>query len=236
MQGRIAQISVGHSIEETETAMRPHQIIIPGILQILLFPGLIIAQDEEPPPQRRHEVSFGVGVAFPFEKDPLNIAGEEKVPPCTAISFLYRYHINTRFSAGLQLVGYTWKTPPYIVESSESITQNLSFTLVSVDFGVHVRYAFLDGPLRPYTYVMINYVGGSVENGQTGTLNQSGFAVGGGVGITWMVIDAFGLSFEGLGNFGSAKWKQKPFSNSTGSDYDPSMVALLISASYYWGE
>ena len=210
--------------------------IVALLLQVLLLPGLLMAQEEAAPPQRRNEISFGVGVAFPFEKDPLNITGEEKIPPCTAISFLYRYHINSRYSIGVQLVGYTWKTPPYLVESSGSITQNLSFTLVSYGLGAHVRYTFLDDPVKPYAYFMVNYAGGSVENGQTGTLYQSGFAVGGGLGIAWMFADAFALSFEALGNFGSSTWKQKPFVNSTSSDYDPSMAALVVSLSWFWGE
>ena len=83
---------------------------------------------------------------------------------------------------------------------------------------------------------MVNYAGGSVQSDQTGTLSQSGFALGGGVGVIWMVGDAVGISLEGLGNFGDAKWKQPPFQNSTGTDFDPSMFAIVAGVSYFWGE
>ncbi len=203
---------------------------------VFVFPAALYAQDE-PPAIFRNEISLGLGVAMPSEQDPLNVPGEEKLSSSFAFSFLYRYHMNGRFAIGVHMYGYDCKTPTYAVQKiGETATQNLSFTLVSLNLGAQIRYTFLDGTFKPYVYAMVNYVGGSVQNDQTGTLNQSGFSAGGGAGVAWMISDNFALSLEGLASFGNANWKQKPFENSTGTGYDPSMVGVLLYISYFWGE
>ncbi len=207
------------------------------LASVLMVSGSLFAQEESPPPMFRHEIGFGIGVAFPFEKDPLNVPVEEKVSPSLALGLLYRYHISTTFSVGLQMIGYAGRTPTYAVQKEgESTSKNLSFSLTSFNIGLQVRYTLTETPVRPYALAMVNFVSGSLQNDETGTLSNSGFSAGGGVGIAWMVSPQVAISLEGDGLFGNATWKQKPFVNSTGSEYDPSMFGLLLSVSYFWGE
>jgi hypothetical protein len=207
------------------------------LFAVLSSTGTLIAQEEPGLPLFRNEIGFGVGIASPTEKHPLNVPGEQKVSTSVAINFLYRYHVTSRFSVGVQMFGYTGKTPSYTVQKEgESFTRDLSFTLTSLDLGVQVRYAFLESTIRPYAFGMLNYVAGAVQNDEAGTLNNSGFSAGGGVGVAWMVGAQIALSLEGVGAFGNATWKQRPFLNSSGTEYDPSVLGLLVSVSYFWGE
>ena len=46
----------------------------------------------------------------------------------------------------------------------------------------------------------------------------------------------FDVVLEGMGSMGTAQWKSQPFTNSTGSDFNPSMVAGTLGFRYAWGE
>lgn len=195
----------------------------------------VSAQEDVEVSPLRNEFLLGVGAAFPGEQHPLNTAGEARVPTSVGVNLAYLYRVTPEWGIGLRMVGYFVKTPSYTVQlAGESFTRDLAFTLTSINIGGEVRYSFTREGAVPYAFGIVNYVGGSVQNDVMGTLNSNGFSGGVGVGVSLPVGGQFSLGFEGVASFGTAKWKQKPFENSSGTAYDPSMFGLFVNASYRW--
>jgi hypothetical protein len=58
----------------------------------------------------------------------------------------------------------------------------------------------------------------------------------GGAGASLKLGESFALSLEALASLGSANWKQKPFLNSSGREFNPSLLSLTLNLSYMWGD
>jgi hypothetical protein len=58
----------------------------------------------------------------------------------------------------------------------------------------------------------------------------------GGASASLKLGESFALSLEALASLGSANWKQKPFLNSSGREFNPSLIALTLNLSYLWGD
>jgi len=210
---------------------------------VLLLVGLTwnpsVAQEEPSPADElpiQHEVCFGLGPAIAFENDLLNVPGEEKVKPDIGISLAYRYYMTEEFAFGLHMFGYTAKTPPYDVVDNSGTTKNASFTFGALNLGIQGRYMPIRGTVMPYLFVTLSAALGSVEDPATGTLQYYGVTFGGGLGVAFFLSTHVALSIEGSGVYGTAKWKQKPFQNSTSDDLNPSMLGLFASVSYCWSD
>ena len=90
-------------------------------------------------------------------------------------------------------------------------------------------------PDAPYVLAGFSWIDGTVKSSATGELSFGGVSgcVGAGAGIA--LGRRFMLSVEGLGSFGTAEWKQPPFSNSSGKKINPSIVAVYASIGFRWG-
>jgi hypothetical protein len=78
----------------------------------------------------------------------------------------------------------------------------------------------------------VGFAGGLLTNKDMGSLPYRGFAAGGGAGIRFRLSERAALCFEGIGLFGSAKWKSLPFKNSSDDKYDPSTMVTLATVSF----
>lgn len=180
-----------------------------------------------------HELCFGLGYATSSEKDPVNIADDAKLSPGFGINLAYRYHVTELMSLGLHMYGYQAKTPEYVVLDPQGNRRTVSFSLSSINFGVQGRYAFVRSTVMPYIFAVLNLAFGTIQEEQTGTLGYSGVSAGGGLGASVFLSDRIALSLEGVASFGSARWKQKPFLNSTGTDFNPVMIGVFVNFSYF---
>ncbi|MDP3682424.1 MAG: hypothetical protein Q8S01_00685, partial [Ignavibacteria bacterium] len=81
----------------------------------------------------------------------------------------------------------------------------------------------------------VNLVSGSLQNSDLGNLNLSGISFGGGLGTKLNFSRNWAVSVEAFGYFGSAKWKQKVFTNSTGTSFNPGQAGATIGVVYRWG-
>jgi hypothetical protein len=210
---------------------------------VLVFVGLtwnVSVAQEEPGSadvqQIRHEACFGLGPAIAFEDDLLNVPGEEKVKPDIGISLAYRYYVSEEFAFGLHMFGYTAKTPPYDVVDKSGTSKTASFTFGALNVGIQGRYMPIRGTVTPYLFATLSAALGSVDDPGTGTLQYYGVTFGGGLGVAFFLSSHVALSVEGSGVYGTAKWKEKPFQNSTSDDLNPSMIGLFVSVSYCWSD
>jgi hypothetical protein len=97
------------------------------------------------------------------------------------------------------------------------------------------RYFFSIQRFSPYVFAGLNMVSGSVTSKETGTLNHTGFSFCGGTGVSLKLGESFALSRETIAFLGSASWKQKPFLNSNGREFNPSLLSLTLNLSYLLG-
>ena len=87
--------------------------------------------------------------------------------------------------------------------------------------------------LYPDYYFSMTNMFGSLKNSDLGELELSGLSAGGGSNL--ILGDNWSMALEAIASFGSTNWKQPPFTNSSGKEFDPSMMALLAKVSYIWG-
>jgi hypothetical protein len=66
------------------------------------------------------------------------------------------------------------------------------------------------------------------------TLMYHGISIGAGAGPSVFLSKHVVCCLEGVASFGRANWG--PFLNSTGTEYNPSMLGLSITFSYLWAE
>jgi hypothetical protein len=209
---------------------------LPSFLTVILLlksAGIARGQARE---FMHHEVSLGFGTAVSFELHPLNVSPESKVSPEVGIMLAYRYHFDDLLSVGLHLYGYTEKTPTYTVRDNQGVTRDLSFTLNAFNFGVQGRYAFVSAAVMPYAFAVLSYASGILQHEQDETLLYHGFSLGAGAGASVFVSQHIAFSLEGVASVGAANWTQKPFLNSSGTTYNPSMLGLFLTFSYLWAE
>lgn len=209
------------------------------LLCILLVPFGVSAQDDDDDESARlyiaNEVSIGLGAAFPAEKDPFNIPGEPRIPTSPGINLGYRRYIQERVALGVRLYGYYNKLSNYFVTFPNSSTPvQADFTINTITIAFEGTMLFGRRPLQPYAFLMLGYVTGTLENDQAGSLGLNGVAGGGGVGIRAAVSHKVAIALEGMASFGTASWKQKPFTNSSGDKFNPSMFVALATVLIGW--
>ena len=201
---------------------------------LLVMTTYAFSQEEEPS-FLPNEGTVAIGVAFPLEQDPLNVPGEEKIPAAFSFDLGYRRFLTDRMAVGIRGFGYVKKLPGYLVRSvSDPSFRSVDFDLVAFNVGVEGLALLSDGIIQPYAIVMLNYATGSISDSHEGTLQYDGVAAGLGFGVRAAVSTTVAVSLEGLGSWGTAKWRERPFSNSNGDTFDPGMIGLLATVSFRW--
>jgi hypothetical protein len=179
---------------------------------------------------KSHEVSLGVGVHFPVEESPLNVSGEEPLPSSFIGNGAYRVYLTELVAVGIRGSLTTTKLKEYLVQKNNSSTiEKVNFNLNTYNVGLESQiYLSSRGQVRPYLTFQILYCENSLTESNYGELKNQGYLAGGGIGVRVKISDRVFLSAEGFGLFGSAKWKLKPFGNSSGVVFNPSSYRALF--------
>ena len=158
-----------------------------------------------------------------------------------AINILYHYNIDERFAIGFTMYGYTETISDYVVIDLYGNFSELDLDLYAYNYGLQGRWIFSREKIQPYVFISANIVTGRISEAteepsvEDSLLDYSGSSMGCGAGCRLNLWSRFSLSLEGILSVGSAKWDKTPFSNSTGTKFDPSMTGILVNFSYLWG-
>lgn len=205
------------------------------IVSFLLFQAFNFAQSsEEEDFLETYEFSFGLGTGVAFETDVFKTdADKVKAEPSPLLNIAMHYTVDKNLSFGFLIEGYaqTINNIPVII-SGTSKTEK--FDLAVDNIGLDVRWTFSRNKFEPYGFVALNLVTGSLQNDDLGTLKMSGMSFGGGAGTKLNFSQHWAAVLEAVGFFGTAKWKQKVFTNSTGTNFNPGHAGFTIGISYRW--
>jgi hypothetical protein len=221
-----------------------------GSLRTLLatacLAGLAIstpARAEKKPPvegdlfkQHRYEALVGFGGAHAYESDVFNLSPDNGSHPDGFLDFRLRQLVTDTWALGFHVFGTSERTADYLLfppAAPAGVTASFDLTLAHV--GLDARYRFLSGPVQPYVEIGASYVAGAADNKTYGHLNLVGFSIGPGAGVTFPVGPHFLLGTEVQYAYGRAKWNENPSLNSSGRDYDPSLLAFAGTLGWRWG-
>ncbi len=204
-------------------------------VSFLLFQVLNFAQSsEEEDFGETYEFSFGLGTGVAFETDVFKTdADKVKAEPSPLLNIAMHYTVDKNLSFGFRIEGYaqTINNIPVIINGTSKTEK---FDLAVDNIGLDVRWTFSRSKLQPYGFVALNLVTGSLQNDDLGTLKMTGISFGGGVGTKLNFNQNWAATIEAMGFFGTAKWKQKVFTNSTGTNFNPGHAGFTIGVSYRW--
>lgn len=201
-----------------------HYFIIVFIIAISLSD--LFAQSPRP-----NEVVFGLGATIPNEKDPLNVRNHDEMPISLIGNCGYRRYIADLAAIGIRAFGTVNTLSDYTITTTSNPTpRKTEFSLTTINVGLEGIILLADeGHTVPYLSLMVLYSTGVLTNKELGKLNYKGVSFGIGLGLRIDLSKTTALSLEGAGCFGKAKWERKPFSNSSGDEYNPSTVLLTAS-------
>lgn len=181
-----------------------------------------------------HEISLGVGVQFPNEKTPLNLPGDKALPSTVTGNAAYRVYLSELVAVGVRGSITSMKLGTYfIVQGVSSALSKADFSLSAMNAGLESQiYLSSRGYIRPYLSLQLLYAEQNLTSSTVGNLKGQGYLAGGGPGVRLKVSESVLVSAEALYLAGSAEWKQKPFSNSTGTEFDPSNFRTQLNISF----
>jgi hypothetical protein len=184
--------------------------------------------------KQKVEVSLGLGAASPSESNPLNVPGEKPLPTSFSGNASLRWPIGDMMLVGLRGFLSVQNLSDYqFQQNGSNTTKTIDFRLTSYTLAIDTKIYLIDSRyVAPYLLLAIAYSGGSISNGDLGNLSYQGFSAGGGLGVWFSITKTFGLSFDVLRLAGSGKWKEKPASNATSDDYDPSSTIISMNFSF----
>ena len=182
-----------------------------------------------------HEVWLGIGGAASSEKNIFNVASDIKSQPEFVISLGYMHNLDAQKAVGFHFYGGIETTPSFFV-SGPSGTQSTTFELSTYNIGARYRQTLFRGRIAPYVFVGASLATGSIESGTTGRLDYTGVSACVGPGAAVSLGKNFMMSAELFGSLGSAKWKERPFANSTDDKFDPSLLGGTVNFSVVWGQ
>jgi hypothetical protein len=198
---------------------------------ILLLNMNSIAQQDSVNVMKQNEILFGLGAAKSFEKNIFNLSDDVEGGTNLGITIAYFRHLNEHWAIGINLFGYM-KTVDDMMILRNSNFEKAKFDVSLVNIGGEVKYYFSRRSVEPFCLAFLAYSSGSLQNDQLGTLNLSGVSGGMGAGMGIPVAESFIITLEALCSLGSADWKEPPFLNSDGSDFNPSFIAVFGEVSY----
>ena len=179
------------------------------------------------------EVSIGLGLTSPREQSPLNVAGESPMPNALVLNLGFRRYVGDMAAVGVRAFGTINKLSDYRVSTGDSSSRNTDFNITTYSIALEGLVYVTEGKrIRPYVLLVVAYSGGLLTNKDMGSLNYQGVTAGGGGGIRFSLSEKVALSLEALATFGSAKWKNLPFKNSGGNEYNPSTFIALAGVSF----
>ena len=182
----------------------------------------------------RHELTLGGGYIYGFEKDIFNISDDDGINSAAGLNLNYCYSFSSELSAGVRLFGYIKSLPGYNVINQSGISEEVDFVMKMFNYFGEFRYTFKRGSIEPYCFISGGAALGTVT-GNNEKLKASGFSIGAGAGIKIDLGNKIKFSAELIGTLGSAKWESRPFINSSGDKYNPSMFCIFIGISQYIG-
>ena len=210
------------------------------LLLTLLFSELGSAQDSTDastpmtiPPFMANEISMGVGAAYSPEKDIFNVQDDVAAGTNVGVSIAYLRNLDEQFAVGINFYGY-FKSIDNVQITSNGISKAYTLEVSTMNIGAECRYMFSTEKLRPYAMALLSYATGNLSNDELGSLRINGISGGGGIGADLSLGSNWGLALEGIASFGSAKWAQLPFSNSTSDDFNPTMYMGHLRVTYLW--
>ena len=184
-----------------------------------------------------HEFTLAFGTASSSEKSAFNLpANDIRVSPSFSFYLGYYYSFTEQIAVGSHIIGYSQTIKGVGVTDASNNFKIVSFDFLPYNIGLQGRYLLLTGTAQPFLSAMINFVGGSLQNNEYGTLTIFGFTAGGTAGVRIFLFESVTISVQGFASFGSASFKDKPFLNSVGKDFDPSMTGVILGAAYHWGD
>lgn len=192
-----------------------------------------VAAQDSIPTLMRNEISFGLGAAYSPEKDLFNVPNDVAAGTNVGISITYLQNLNDRVALGVNIYGY-FKSIDNAMLTTSGGTKEYTLSVSTFNLGVECRYFFSRDKIRPYGLLLLSYSTGSLSNSELGSLRLSGISGGGGIGADISLGQHWALALEGIASFGTAKWEQPPFTNSTGDDFNPTMYVGLVRVSYLW--
>ena len=183
----------------------------------------------------RHEIALGLGGGMTFEDNAFNIPDGVKASPELGINMGYLYNFDRRFAVGAHIYGYiqTITDIEVVDEAGDVLTDKIELNVSNL--GVRGRWLFTDGRVQPYGLLVANYATGILKNDVLGNLYFHGVSGGGGLGALVKLGTHTALSVEGVAAFGFADWTERPFRNSAGTDFDPSMIGFFLNIVHRWG-
>lgn len=205
------------------------------VVSFLLFQVLNFAQSsEEDDLLETYEFSIGLGTGVAFETDVFKTDADKiKAEPSPLINIAMHYTVDKNLSFGFLIEGYaqTINNIPVIINGASKTEK---FDLAVDNIGLDVRWTFSRSKFEPYGFVAVNLVTGSLQNDDLGNLKMSGMSFGGGIGTKLNFGQHWAAVIEAVGFFGTAKWKQKVFTNSTGTNFNPGHAGFTIGVAYRW--
>jgi len=212
--------------------------IVLSILLIVLFSvGLSAQEFEEEPAVLQFDAGIGAGIGIAFEKDIFKTEVEKvKASPEVIFNISMHYIVNDHLSFGFLLEGYTQTINDVLVILQSGQPKYENFDLACNNIGADARWTFSTGMFEPYGFAAINLVTGSMQNSDLGNLTMSGLSFGGGLGTKFNFAENWAAQLEAFGFFGTAKWKQKVFTNSANASFNPSHAGLTLGIVFRWGD
>lgn len=192
------------------------------------------AQEDSDVPTLLNEVSFGLGAAHSFEKNMFNVPSDAEGG--TNLSFIISYfrHLDNHWAIGINTYGFM-KTVDDVLLNIGGINKMSELDVTVLNLSAVGKYIFSRGSVEPYCLALIAYTGGTLHEDELGTLGLNGISVGGGAGVSFLLNESITISLEGIASFGTAEWKERPFYNSSGIDFDPAMAVGFVQVSYRFG-
>lgn len=183
----------------------------------------------------QNEISFGIGPSYSPEKDIFNVPSDAAAGTNVGINLTYYRNLTERYAIGVAMYGY-FKSIDNVTVTSGGSSKIITLNFSTFNVSASGKYFFSRGNMNPYVFVVAGYSSGSVHNDELGDLNLHGFSGGGGAGVGFTLGTNWLLSIEGLASFGSAKWSEAPFTNSTGTDFNPGILAGYLKIGYCWND
>ena len=206
-------------------------------LALALVAGIRTAQaddgrrDETP----RIEASLGAGNVHAFEKSLFNLPGDAASTPDVALDFRVRQNVTRHFAYGFHAYGTTERTPSFFTpDASGGVIHVARYRLTIFHVGADARWMLLPPPLQPYVEAGVSYVSGSLENGDREVLRSGGVSIGGGPGVQYVLTRHWAAGAQGLCAAGSAKWRERPFLNSSSREYDAGFAGAEGFVTFRW--
>jgi hypothetical protein len=200
---------------------------------ILVSPAARASSDDLAP---RYEAALGLGGAKAFENDLFNLTPDSPAKPGAFFDLRVRQNTYGPWSFGFHLYGTGERTDEYtVIPAGLGVPITVRFDVTVFHAGLDARYRLAQGPIQPYLEAGLSYVGGSADEKALGHLNLSGVSVGGGPGVQLVLSRSIALAAEGVFALGAANWDRRPFANSTGRDYNPSLASAAGMFVYRWG-